>query len=155
MSVTVIGIGNTLMGDDGVGAVVARNVRARTSVDDVEVIESTTAGAGLLRYFTAAERVIVVDALDVGDVPGSVYRLDPDATGIGSLRSHNLHGMGVSYLIVNARLLGADPQVVVFGVQVGDVRPNADVLTPSVKEAASAVTEMVCRELALAATASS
>ncbi len=64
-----------------------------------------------------------------------------------ALRSNNIHGMGVPHLVANARLSGADPDVVVYAVQVGDVRPRPDELTPEVDEAVAAVAAMVREDI--------
>jgi hydrogenase maturation protease len=146
--VTVLGIGNTLMGDDGIGAVVVRRLAERGLAEDVRVIERAAADMGLVRYFLDSERVVVVDALDAGAEPGSVFRFDPDDAGVTALRSNNIHGMGVGYLVTNARLIGARPEVVVYGVQVGDVRPRPDSLSACVHEAVEPLVEMIERDLA-------
>lgn len=150
--ISVIGIGNTLMGDDGVGVEVARGLLSHISPGDtesnVDIIIGNTAGLGLLKHFRESETVIVVDAINVaGAEPGSIFRFDPDEVGITSLRSNNIHGMGISYLVMNARLMGSDPDVIVYGIQVGDIRPNDGVLTPSVGAAADRVRELIAEEL--------
>jgi len=134
------------MGDDGVGAVVVRALRERDIGDGVETVERPNAEMGLLKYFTSSARVIVVDALDAGASAGSVFRFTPDEGGVTALRSNNIHGMGVGHLVTNARLSGIAPDVVIYGVQVGDVRPNADTLTPEVDAAAREVVEMIVEE---------
>jgi hydrogenase maturation protease len=170
----VLGVGNTLMGDDGVGVAVVRQLLADAGHDvtppgggpvaagvgrhvpdafgpGLDAVLGETAGLGLIKHFREAEAVIVVDALDAsgqGAEPGQVFRFGPDEAGVVSLRSNNIHGMGVPHLVANARLTGADPEVVVFAVQVGDVRPNADTLSPAVAEAVPAVVAMVAEEIA-------
>ncbi len=150
--VTVLGIGNTLMGDDGVGAIVAREFALLDLGPDVAVVERPNAEMGLLKHFLDSDVVIVVDALDAGSEPGAVFRFTPDQAGITSLRSNNIHGMGVGFLVTNARLSGIDPHVVVYGVQVGVVGPRADSLSEPVAEAVPHVVEMVRNELATIAT---
>lgn len=135
------------MGDDGAGAAVARRLASRTLAPDVLVTERTNADMGLMRYFIESERLFVVDALDAGAEPGSVFRFDPDEAGVTGLRSNNIHGMGVGFLVTNARLSGARPDVVVYGIQVGDVRPRPDRLSPDVEAAVDVVVEMLEREL--------
>lgn len=144
----VLGIGNTFMGDDGVGAVVARLVREQThETVGAEIMDRPNADIGVLSHFRGTPRIIVIDAIDIGAEPGSVYRFTPDDAGITSLRSNNIHGMGVGNLVAYARLAGADPEVIIYGIQVGDVRPNPDTLTPEVAQAAQEVAAMVEHEL--------
>jgi hydrogenase maturation protease len=171
---TVVGVGNSLMGDDGVGVAVARELLAGAGLaidppeagpiaagcgyhvpgalgPGVDVVVGETAGLALLRHFLESDVVIVVDALDAsgqGADPGQVFRFSPDDVGVVSLRSNNIHGMGVPHLVAHARLAGADPDVIVFAVQVGDVRPNPDTLTPAVAAAVPGVVELIGEEIA-------
>ena len=65
-----------------------------------------------------------------------------------NMRSNNIHGMGVPHLVTNARLMGADPQVTVFAVQVGSVQPRNLELTPPVESAVERVRELIAAEVA-------
>jgi len=145
--VTVLGIGNTLMGDDGVGVEVAQRLIGVGGLPDgCEVVLGETAGMGLVRYFRESDAVVFIDAIDAADKPGSVFVFDPDDAGVTSLRSNNIHGMGVGHLLTCARLTGACPDVVVVAVQVGDVRPKPDELSPEVASSVPRVVEIVRAE---------
>jgi hydrogenase maturation protease len=145
--VTVLGVGNSLMRDDGVGVAVARRLLEEGGLPDgVEVVLGETAGMGLVGFFRESDAVVFVDAIDLGDEPGSVFRFGPDEAGVTSLRSNNIHGMGVGYLLTCARLSGADPEVVCVAVQVGDVRPQPDELTEAVAAALPEVAALVRAE---------
>ncbi len=145
--ITILGIGNTLMGDDGVGVTVARDLSTGITHPNINVVIGGTAGMGLVKHFRDSDIVIVVDSIATGAEPGAIFKFNPDEAGVSSLRSNNIHGMGVAYLVTNARLAGANPEVIVFGVQVGDVRPRDDALTPPVAAAANRVCELVLEEL--------
>ncbi|MGV8082988.1 MAG: hydrogenase maturation protease [Coriobacteriia bacterium] len=144
----ILAIGNTFMGDDGVGAAVARVLASRGALPDgVEIVVSTNAEMGLLQYFLGSP-VIVIDALDAEAEPGAVFRFRPDDVGLTTMRTNNIHGMGVGSLIFNARMAGVEPDVIVYGVQVGDVRPNPDTLSAPVAAVVDAVADMVEGEAA-------
>lgn len=145
--ITVLGVGNTLMGDDGVGVAVVRELVSRLARSGVNVVVGETAGMGLIRHFRESDVVIVVDAVATEAEAGSIFRFRADEAGIVHLRSNNIHGMGVPHLISNARLAGADPEVIVFGVQVGDVRPRDESLTEPVAAAVPRVQRLVIDEL--------
>jgi hydrogenase maturation protease len=145
--VAVIGVGNTLMRDDGVGVAVARRLLDEGGLPATcEVVLGETAGMGLVRFFREFDGVVFVDGIDAGDEPGSVFAFPPDDAGVTGLRSNNIHGMGVGYLLTCARMTGADPDVVCVAVQVGDVRPLPDQLTPKVAEAVPKVVALVRAE---------
>jgi hydrogenase maturation protease len=72
----VIGLGNPLMGDDGLGIVVARRLLSRTDLPDgVQVVDGGTWGLNLLPVIEDAEHVLLVDAIDVAEAPGTLIRL--------------------------------------------------------------------------------
>ncbi len=144
--VTLLGIGNATMGDDGVGIEVARRLEETARYLGVLVVADGLAHMGLLRHFVESDVVVVIDAIDAQAEAGAVFRFDPDAAGVTQLRSHNIHGMGVGYLLTNARLLGHHPRVVVFAVQVRDVLPREG-LSAEVAEAAGRVERLVEDEL--------
>jgi len=151
--VRIIGIGNALMGDDGVGVRVAEVLASRDLGPDTEVISGGTAGMALSRHFIEADTVIVIDAIAAGDSPGSVFRFAPDDVGITTLRSHTSHGLSLPSIVMAASLLGAAPDVIVYAVQIGDITCGFDALTPEVEAAIPYVAEMVvaeARALALA-----
>src|SRR5690242_509820 len=71
----VIGLGNPLMGDDGLGIAVAQRLSGWELPEDVQVVDGGTWGLNLLPVIEDAGRVILVDAIDVGAAPGTLIRL--------------------------------------------------------------------------------
>ena len=145
--ITVIGIGNTLMGDDGVGVRVAERLQARELPEAVSVVIGSVAGMGLVGHVLASDRVIFVDAIEAGAKPGAVFRFDPDDVDVANLRSNTSHGLSVSYLVTAARLKGARPDVLIYAIQVGVVCPMPDVLTEAVEAAVAEVAEMIAADV--------
>jgi len=142
-SITIIGMGNTLMGDDGLGIFVVEGLNAEALGPGARVIAGNTAGMALLKYFLDSDVVIVIDACDAEAEPGAIFRFNPDEAGIMGLRSNNTHGMGLTYLVTSARLKGADPDVIVFAVQVESVNPRDRELSAPVAAAVERVRELV------------
>jgi hydrogenase maturation protease len=145
--ITVLGIGNTLMGDDGVGVAVVEGLDIPVLSPNVRVVVGATAGMRLLSYFLDSDLVIVVDALTTQAAAGTVFRFHPDDIDMMGVLANDTHGMGISYLLTSARLMGANPDVVVYGVQVGDVRPSDRQLTPPVAAATMKVRQLVMEEI--------
>ena len=73
----VLGVGNLLLRDEGVGIHVVKALEGYPFPPDVEVIDGATAGCDLLPLISGAERVVMVDAMEGGEPPGAVYRLTP------------------------------------------------------------------------------
>ncbi|HSK46721.1 MAG TPA: hydrogenase maturation protease [Coriobacteriia bacterium] len=143
--VSVIGIGNTMMGDDGVGVRVAEGLAER--LDSANVVSGEMAGMSLMPHVLSSDAVVFVDALAVDDEPGTIYRFDPDEAGITGLRSTTTHGMGIPYLITNSRLQGHWPDFVVYAIHIGDIMCGPDVLSPAVAEVLPKVTALVAEEV--------
>jgi hydrogenase maturation protease len=144
--VCIIGIGNTLMGDDGVGVMVAEGLSSRDLGADVSVVVGATDGMALSHHFSDADAVVIVDAIAADDTPGSVYRLTPEDAGITSLRPHSSHGISIPSIIFAAKLQNACPEVVIYAVQIGDILCGFETLSPEVEAAIPEVAEMVVAE---------
>ncbi len=145
--VLILGLGNPLQGDDGVGCRVAQELEGRTLPDDVEVMDGGTPGVGLLNLFQGRLRVIIVDAAEMGLAAGSVVRFRPkDVTLTGSAQRFSLHRSGVAdALALASELKLALPEIVVFGVQPERVDWN-DSLSPQVQAAVPQMIEAVLNE---------
>ena len=115
----VIGLGNVVRSDDGLGVHAARRLRdlglARAGV---ELVEGGTAGLMLLPYLAGARRAIVVDAVALGAPPGTLVRLSGDDLPAGLAGRPTPHGVGLQDLLGAARLTGAWPdELVVHGAE--------------------------------------
>lgn len=121
--ILILGLGNPLQGDDGVGCRVAQELEARTLPDNVDVIDGGTPGIGLLNLFEGRRRVIIVDAVEMGKAPGEVARFRPeDVTLTGSAERFSLHRSGVAdALALASELKLALPDIIVFGIQPAQV----------------------------------
>lgn len=144
----ILGLGNLLQGDDGVGCRVAQELERRTLRDDVEVIDAGTPGIGLLNLFEGRERVIIIDAAEMGLPPGTFRHFGPqDVLLTGSNQRFSLHRTGVIDSLMLARELSIKlPQIVFFGVQPAIVDWN-DALSPQVQAAVPQVIEEILNEL--------
>ncbi len=116
----IIGIGNPLMGDDGVGIVVAERLSQVRLPDGVEVIDGGTGGITLLTLMEGAGKVILVDAVATGQKPGTVVRFTPEEVRMeqGQGGGLSLHETGLAEVLALGRELGRLPEeIVIFGVQ--------------------------------------
>ena len=116
--VLVLGIGNVLLGDEGVGVHVVRHL-ALALPAGVAVLDGGTGGLHLLDVFTEHAALVVVDATLDGRPPGTVRRLEPHfaADYPPTLVAHDI---GLKDLVDAAQLLGATPRVVLVTVSVSE-----------------------------------
>ena len=117
--ILILGLGNLLQGDDGVGCRVAQELEQRALPDNVQVIDGGTPGIGLLNLFEGRQRVIIIDAAEMNLNAGEFRRFEPqDVTLTGSKDRFSLHRTGVIDALALARELKIKlPSIVFFGVQ--------------------------------------
>lgn len=142
----VIGIGNLLLRDEGVGVHAVRALRGRQLPPEVEVIDGGTATLELLPILQEAQRVVVIDALRGGAPPGTLYRVTPQDLMEGEERPLSLHQVGFLEVLRMARQLGSDPEVVIIGVEPKEIAWGTE-LTPELRRRLPRVVEAVLREL--------
>jgi hydrogenase maturation protease len=140
----VLGIGNLLMGDEGVGVEVARRLLGQPIPPGVEILDGGTGSFVLLEPMRRAARIILIDAALDATPPGTIRRLTPRFSR-DYPRSLTAHDIGLKDLLDAFHLLGDPPEVVLFAVSVKPpVEPGLD-LTPVV---ASVVPELVRQVMA-------
>lgn len=115
MKKLILGLGNLLLADEGVGVHVAQHLLAGESIDDLVVLDVGNALLDAMPAIAAADRVIVVDAMKGGGTPGTVYRVAIDDCAnsgpIGSVHGFDLKS--VLHLVGRAE----PPEVVVIGIE--------------------------------------
>lgn len=147
--VVVIGIGNVVRSDDGVGVHAVVRLRERLgSQPDVTLVEGGTAGLLLLPHLADARRAIIIDAIDVGAEPGTLVRLAGDEFAVAFSADTTVHDVGLRDLLGAARLSGAWPeQLVLRGVQPGSTTLGTE-LTSTVAAALDGLVDSIADELA-------
>lgn len=144
----VVGIGNLLLQDDGVGVHVIRALEKHPLPSDVELLDGGTAGCDLLPFLTGAEKIIVVDAVQGGGPPGAVYRLTPEDCGVPQADDAiSLHDLGILVVLHDLKLLeGRSVPVVIIGVEPGKIDVGME-LTPEVKARIPQILDLIVKEL--------
>jgi hydrogenase maturation protease len=144
----VIGLGNVICSDDGVGVHALARLRGTRRVPEaVTLVEGGTAGLLLLPYLADAERVILLDAIDIGADPGTLVELDGADWASAFALHMTPHDVGLADLLGAAQLCGAwPPQLTICGVQPGSIELGT-ALTPSVAAALDGLVDQVIAQL--------
>ena len=133
-AVTVMGVGNPIMGDDGVGLELLACIQSACTDPRVVFVDGGTGGLELLHIVLDSSRLLLLDAV-AGEVPGAIVELTGDQ--IPRLMSTKLspHQVGLLDIFSAAHLLGREPQeVVVVGIVPQDVNTRVG-LMPVVAQA--------------------
>ena len=122
-SVLVLGIGNLVMGDDGVGVLVAQQLQQRYRFpDNVEVMDGGTLGLDLLPKLENISNLIMIDAVETGKPAGTCVRLYGEELPIALETKLSPHQMGLKDLLAVSSLMGHTPkEMVLIGVQPGSI----------------------------------
>ena len=118
MSILVLGLGNVLLSDEGVGVRVVEALDASHDLPaEVEVLDGGTSGMDLLDMVADRDCLIVADAVNAGGPAGRLIRLENDDIRQLFETRFSPHQLGLSDLLANLRLIGKAPrQVIVVGV---------------------------------------
>ncbi len=145
--IIVVGIGNLIMKDEGVGIHVIRQLETMGLPEDIELIDGGTHSYDLLDFFSESDVSIVVDAMLTGGEPGTIYRAPLDEL---NLKPHSqinsLHEMHFVEAVEMVRMLGYHPEVLVFGVEPKSIELGLE-LTPEVAAKVPRVAELIKEEI--------
>ena len=122
--VLVLGIGNVLMLDEGVGNRVAEELERNYRFgDDVRVVDGGTMGYGMIHLFRGVEFLLVVDAMDGTSLaPGTVVRVSPKDFAPNQVM-HSLHDIRFVDVLQAAQLIDIMPEADCIGIQVENMSP--------------------------------
>jgi hydrogenase maturation protease len=145
--IIVLGVGNILLSDEGIGVHVANELMKMDLPPEVSVVEGGTDGFRLLNVITEADRLIVIDSVKGGAEPGSIYRFD-----INEVRNcppgftTSLHQIGILEVINLSELVGKKPHTTVIGVEPKSLEMSLE-LSPEIKAKIPRIIELVIDEL--------
>jgi hydrogenase maturation protease len=146
----VLGLGNILLGDEGVGVRVIERLLARYDFPEgVRVMDGGTLGLDLLPYLQESSRLLVVDAVQARKAPGTLVRLVGDEVPVFlDVAKVSAHQEGLQDLLAVATLKGYLPQEVVFwGAQIEALGVGLE-LSPAVAAQVDTLGAKVVEELA-------
>jgi hydrogenase maturation protease len=143
----VLGIGNILLRDDGIGVRVVQHLEKKGSLPGVELVDGGTSTMDMLGLFLTYDRVIVVDSLRGGHPPGTIYRLTPEQLGGYTSFNVSLHDVQVLDLTRISGMLGKSPEVTIIGIEPKEIKESLD-LSPEMEAALPMLMELVEAEVA-------
>jgi len=147
--ITVLGVGNILLKDEGVGVrVVEEMTRRYTFPENVEVLDGGTLGMELMRFLLGTDKVIIIDAIDGSLPPGSIYQFEKEAVKTYFREKVSVHDLGIQDVLAALDVLEKPlKDLVVMGVQPAVIDVGLE-LTPVV---AQSVEPVITKVLALLA----
>jgi hydrogenase maturation protease len=145
----ILGLGNSLLSDDGVGLIIAAELKSRLEQSDITVMETSVAGLSLVDLLVGYDRAIIIDAIQTSDgKPGQIYRLAPEAFDT-TRRTISPHDVNFTTALEFGKKVGLPlPQeIIIFAIEASDVNTFSEECTPQVTQAIPTCVDMVLQEL--------
>jgi hydrogenase maturation protease len=142
--ILVMGVGNVLMGDEGVGVHAVRMLEQRARPAGVSLLDGGTGGFHLLSHVGACDILIMIDATLDGRPPGTIAVIEPRYAS-DFPRALSAHDIGLKDLVDSAAILGSLPRVLLVTVSVASLQPMQLTLSPAIEASLPAVVAAVER----------
>jgi hydrogenase maturation protease len=145
-NVLILGIGNILMGDEGVGVEVVRALEAQALPEAVTTLDGGTGSFLLLEPMQTADKVILIDATEDGKKTGTIRRLRPRFSK-DYPRTLMAHDIGLKDLLDAFYLLGDEPDVTLFAVSIPPLQDLKTGLSPELQAVVPTLSNMILEEV--------
>jgi hydrogenase maturation protease len=132
--ILIMGVGNYLMGDEGVGVHAANLLYKRSLPENVDVVDGGTGGFHLLEYFEKYPRIILIDATLDNNPVGSVRLIKPKFAS-DFPKAMSTHDIGLKDMVSSIQLLGKFPEIHLFVVSIETIQQQGVEMTDEIEAA--------------------
>lgn len=122
----IIGIGNILLQDDGVGVHVIEQLENEKLPSTIELVDGGTSTLDTLGFFLDYKKVIVVDCLKAGLEPGTIYKIKPEDIKNYKKENLSIHDVQILDVVKMANMMDKYPEVVIFGIEPEKISLNLE-----------------------------
>lgn len=146
-NILILGVGNPFRRDDGIGPAVIRRLQSENSLQQVDLLDGGIDGFALLDQIKLYEKVLIVDAVDMGLKPGEIRIFSP-AEAKMTIRTDALstHGFGLAETLAFMETLEISTDVRILGIQAKDIGFGED-MTPEIHSQLDAIIETISTQL--------
>ncbi len=146
--ILIMGIGNYLMGDEGVGVHLAETMEGYTLPPNVDVVDGGTGGFHLLEYFEKYKEVILVDATLDNNRVGHIRLIQPKFAS-DFPKAMSTHDIGLKDMMSSLQLMGKVPRIHLFVVSIESIQQQSIELTPEIAAIIPELIEQVISQVNL------
>jgi hydrogenase maturation protease len=144
--IVVIGVGNLLMKDEGIGIHAVKALQEIGLPADVELIDGGTS-PDLIAYTRAGDKIIIIDAAKAGGEPGAIYHYRPEDLAVGKGILTSAHEMGVVENLKLVELSGNEPrETIIIGIEPKEIDWGTE-LSPELQKRLPDIVKVVLREI--------
>lgn len=147
--VTILGVGNVILRDEGFGVRVAEYLDAHYAFpENVQIVDGGTLGIELTQYVTGTNKLLVIDSINGGAESGTLFRFHNDDVMSHFQEKISAHEVGIQDVLALLTVTGHKiPEVVVIGAQPYDLEAGVE-LSPGMQKLMPQVVEQALKELA-------
>lgn len=142
----ILGTGNLLLKDEGVGVHVVKRLEDTVLPEDVELLDGGTGGFDLLYEIEGRKKVILIDAVKAGETPGTIYRFSGEDIEMKPKVSITLHDTDFADVLHVASIRGEKPKITVIGIEPKDISMGLE-LSPEIERQIPKMIELVMKEI--------
>jgi hydrogenase maturation protease len=142
----IIGCGNLLMQDEGIGVHLIEYLRDKRVPSGVELVDGGCSGFDLLGFIQESRQVIIVDAIKAAGQPGDIYKFSPDDYQTDTFPKTSLHDVSLKDIFEIVKRTGNLPKITIFGVEPKTMDWGIE-LTPEVQKVLPRLAELVIKEI--------
>ena len=150
-NITIVGVGNRLLGDEGVGLHIIDKLSQIPMPSHVNIIDCGCDLLSLIAYINEPERIFIIDAIRAGGEPGEIYSFDYSTLAAMKIQMYSAHQVKTVDALRLIKLVCpalADSEIVVIGIEPKTMKLSSD-LSKEVSESISEVTRFVLEEISL------
>jgi hydrogenase maturation protease len=140
--ILILGIGNYLMGDEGIGVHVANRLQQEFPALDADIVDGGTGGFHLLEYFERYEKIILVDATLDNNPLGTIRLIKPRFAS-DFPKAMSTHDIGLKDMVSALQLMGKMREIHLFVVSIESLQQQGIELTPAIEKIIPALIEKI------------
>lgn len=146
--IVVVGVGNLLLKDEGIGIHAVKALQEINLPADVRLIDGGTS-PDLISYTQAGDKLIIIDAAKAGGAPGTIYRFHPEDLAAERQTLTSAHELGVPQNLKLMSLLGNEPgETIIIGIEPGEIGAGLE-LSPVLNQKMPEIVQVVLKEIGL------
>jgi hydrogenase maturation protease len=146
--IVVVGVGNLLLKDEGVGIHVVQRLQEMDLPPDIELIDGGTS-PDLIAYIKAGDKLIIVDSAKAGGEPGTIYRFLPEDLATEASTLASAHELGVEANLRLMSMMGSEPrEIVIIGIEPKEIDWGTE-LTAELQQKVPEIIDTVLKEIGI------
>lgn len=142
----ILGIGNILLKDDGIGVHVVKKLEDEGLPSNIEVVDGGTSTLDTLNYFLEYKKIIVIDSLKAGYEPGTIYKIKPEDIKNYKRENLSIHDVQILDVVKIAEMYDKHPDVTIFGIEPKEIVYDTE-MTDCMKRKVPEIINLIKKEL--------